>query len=247
MIFEWIKSHKLICVWALASIVYAFIIHCLFSYYPDNQWFVAKWSAGEILTYVSTVSLGLLAVWQNQKIQEESDKSQERLEKIIADSNSIAVINKIIQYEMENLQRLRITFDDFSKASDPQRIASKYGENVFNTVGIMTAMSILENELDNSFFALGRELRIDFDLRKNDEAPLKKAFVSFYLGAKQLIQQLSASPNEHFEKEIITLMKLRDNFAKEREDYLVEQENKLNRLLYEKINVDEIKNIYKRV
>ena len=42
-------------------------------------------------------------------------------------------------------------------------------------------------------------------------------------------------------------MKLRDNFAKEREVYLVEQENKLNRLLYEKINVDEIKNIYKRV
>lgn len=244
---KWIKSHKLICVWAGASIIYAFIIHCLFSIYPTNSWFVAKWSAGEILTYVSTVSLGLLAVWQNQKLQEENDKSQERLEIIIRDSNNISIVNKMVQYEMDNLQRLRTAFDNFSVACDPQHIASKYGENITNKIGIMTAMSVLENELDNSFFALGRELRIDFDLRKNDDAPLKKIFASFYLGGKQLIQKLREAPDEYFDEEIKVLMQLRDSFAKERENYLVEQENKLNNLLYEKLTIEEIKNMYKRV
>lgn len=181
---KWIKSHKLICIWAGASIIYTFIIHCLFSIYPTNSWFAAKWSAGEILTYVSTVSLGLLAVWQNQKLQEENDKSQERLQTIIRDSNNIAVINKVVQYEMDNLQRLRIAFDNFSLACDPQHIASQYGENITDKVGIMTAMSVLENELDNSFFVLGRELRIDFDMKKNDDVPLKKSFAAFYFAGK---------------------------------------------------------------
>lgn len=152
---KWIKSHKLICVWAGASIIYAFIIHCLFSIYPTNSWVVAKWSAGEILTYVSTVSLGLLAVWQNQKLQEENDKSQERLEIIIRDSNNISVVNKMVHYEMDNLQRLRTAFDNFSVSCNPQHIASKYGENITDKIGIMTAMSVLENELDNSFLHLG--------------------------------------------------------------------------------------------
>ena len=74
----------------MASIVYAFVIHVLFSVYPRNNWLIAKWSAGEILTYASTVSLGLLAVWQNRKIQNENDKAQERLERIIEQSNQLA-------------------------------------------------------------------------------------------------------------------------------------------------------------
>lgn len=38
------------------------------------KWLQAKWTAGELLTYMSTISLGLLAFWQNQKFQEEQRK-----------------------------------------------------------------------------------------------------------------------------------------------------------------------------
>ena len=31
------------------------IIHILFSYYPDNEWLVAKWSAGELLGYFGAI------------------------------------------------------------------------------------------------------------------------------------------------------------------------------------------------
>ena len=83
----------------MASVIYAFIIHVLFSLYPSNDWLIAKWTAGEILTYASTVSLGLLAVWQNRKIQSENDKAQSRLEDIINKSNELEILGKIVEYE----------------------------------------------------------------------------------------------------------------------------------------------------
>ena len=65
----WFEKH-LILTWAIASVIYAIVIHILFSISISNTWFQAKWSAGEILTYVSTVALGLLAVWQNNSYKE---------------------------------------------------------------------------------------------------------------------------------------------------------------------------------
>ena len=56
--------------------MFAIIVQCLFSKSASSEIFHAKWGAGDILTYASTVALGLLAVWQNQKIKEESDRNQ---------------------------------------------------------------------------------------------------------------------------------------------------------------------------
>lgn len=101
---KWI-AENLIFIWVVVSILFAFIIHCLFSLSAKNDWWEAKWSAGDILTYVSTVSLGLLAVWQNKKLKEESDVSQQRMERVAKQANEIAMISKIISYERErNLQ-----------------------------------------------------------------------------------------------------------------------------------------------
>lgn len=62
-----------------------------------------------------------------------------------------------------------------------------------------------------------------------------------------MIQKLREEPDKYFIEEINVLMRLRDGFAKEREIYLAEQENKLNNLLYEKLTIEEIRNMYKRV
>lgn len=56
--------------------------------------FVAHWGAGDILTYASTISLGLLAMWQNKKQQEENDITQERMERIIIHANELSIISK---------------------------------------------------------------------------------------------------------------------------------------------------------
>lgn len=56
-----------IVVWAVISIVVACVVHLLFKNAAPYPCLEASWSAGDILTYISTVSLGLLAMWQNQK------------------------------------------------------------------------------------------------------------------------------------------------------------------------------------
>lgn len=70
----WITKHSnpLILEWAVISIVFMILIHIAFSF-AGPEWLQAKWGAGDILTYASTIALGLLAMWQNQKIQEIQD------------------------------------------------------------------------------------------------------------------------------------------------------------------------------
>lgn len=243
---QWMKKHMIL-TWVIASALYAFVIHCLFSVYPKNPWLVAKWSAGDILTYVSTVSLGLLAVWQNKKIQDENDIAQSRLEGIIKHSNEIEIINKIVEYEKDNLRELKEAFDEFSKACDPQIITSYYGNNSGEIVKIKSAMVTAEQNLDNCFFKLARELRIDIKLKQNDESPIKQPFVIYYRTGKKMISKIQEEPLQPFEKEIVQSAMARDAFVKEREKYLVEQEEKLNTLLYGNLTMKEIKELYKRV
>ncbi len=61
--------------WAILSVVVAAVIHTLFSLPAPKEYWVATWSAGDILTYISTVALGLLALWQTQKLHYDNEKT----------------------------------------------------------------------------------------------------------------------------------------------------------------------------
>lgn len=60
--------------WLLLSIVIAFIIHCIFQLRTNNDFFVAVWSAGDILTYFSTILLAWIAYRQNERYKEAEEK-----------------------------------------------------------------------------------------------------------------------------------------------------------------------------
>ena len=73
---EWIKRHKVFVIICFVIIVIGvpFAIHCLFKIHPteDYDFFVAEWSAGELLQYYGgvlafsgTVILGALSLHQN--------------------------------------------------------------------------------------------------------------------------------------------------------------------------------------
>lgn len=98
------------------------IIHILFNIHPTSDWWVAKWSAGEILGYVSAISLGLLAFWQNQKITEDGQKRENR--------------NKAIEtYAFFDFSNLKVSFI-FEKLTPKDIISeektAKLIENGFN-------------------------------------------------------------------------------------------------------------------
>lgn len=89
--FQWLKSHiKMVCFILFILIVgVPFAIHILFKIAPTNNFFVAEWTAGELLGYYGTILgvcgtiiLSLLALWQNQIIKIENDKKEELLQKI---------------------------------------------------------------------------------------------------------------------------------------------------------------------
>lgn len=90
--FEWIKRYRIkfiaICVAVLILLVgVPFAINLLFKFSCNVHVFEAEWSAGDalgyygaILSFVGTVVLGALALYQNHIIKEEADKKAMRLE-----------------------------------------------------------------------------------------------------------------------------------------------------------------------
>lgn len=72
---QWLNKNKWLIIWALLSVIAALVVHLLFQKPAPNVFLQAKWSPGDILTYFSTISLGLLAMWQNQKsLREQKDQ-----------------------------------------------------------------------------------------------------------------------------------------------------------------------------
>ena len=113
---EWTKQH-LVTSWAIASGVFAVLIHILYAIPAPCDFLENKWGAGDILTYVSTVALGLLAVWQNQRFKEEGDKAQadaeiqhenaqNELRQIIRHNNEINTISHITDVELQYINRV---------------------------------------------------------------------------------------------------------------------------------------------
>lgn len=88
---NWIKTHKLV-VFIISLLIILgvpLVIHLLFKLHPSSDFFVAEWTAGEalgyygsILSFIGTVVLGFLALYQNQVIKEESDKREAMLMKM---------------------------------------------------------------------------------------------------------------------------------------------------------------------
>lgn len=75
MIKKFFKKWGWIIFWAILSVAVAAFIHVLFSQPTTEKCGKAVWSAGEILTYISTVALGLLALWQTQKIHYDNEQT----------------------------------------------------------------------------------------------------------------------------------------------------------------------------
>lgn len=89
MAFDWIKKHWIYVLLLALVIVLGvpFGIHLLFKIHPRVAFFSAEWSAGDALTYygsvlsfVGTVVLGALALYQNRLIKIEADKRAAILE-----------------------------------------------------------------------------------------------------------------------------------------------------------------------
>lgn len=89
---DWIKSHKILFVLSCIGVItmlfgIPFVINLLFKTPAVNELFQAEWDAGDalgyygaVLSFIGTVVLGALALYQNHIIKVDSDRRAELLE-----------------------------------------------------------------------------------------------------------------------------------------------------------------------
>lgn len=234
----------------IIAIIFALIIQFLFTLESGNKWLVAKWSAGDILTYASTVSLALLAVWQNKRFKEENDKSQARLERIIDDGNRLSIINKIIEYEEENYKRLKNAFENFSQNAEPHVIVPTFTKEYkdYKTYGnlekLQAAMLISGSKLDSSFNALQRELVRDLSTSTSDLNAINLAIDDYYLRARDLLNHFTTSPDVSALNLINECIEYKEKYLAESSNYIFRQAAKLESMLYSNLTIEQIKQMY---
>lgn len=249
--------NNLILKWVIFSVSFALIVHILFSWQAPHNWLIAKWSAGELLTYVSTIALGLLAVWQNKVFQEENEKSQLRLEELTQQANELNVVSKVIEIQKDNLDQLYLAVDGFSEACSPAviegvflKVAEPRGSE--SQLDIISKIRDVEDKVDVSLFALSRQLRQDVMFKNNDDCPLKKCLTNYYLFIKSIFDDFSKevikkgffNPFEENRSLHDELIKKSDEFLSRSEEYLKQQEDKLNNVLYGNLSLEQIKELY---
>ena len=139
-LFEYVYKNKyrLLIITILAFWIPIIAVHTLFKIELDkDSWFVAKWNAGELLTYIAgfetligTVFLGLISLHsteQSQKIANQLSKENNQLQKILA-QNMFPIVN-IRNVHVSNTDNMAIV---------PQSLSGKTGSYV---VGISESVN----------------------------------------------------------------------------------------------------------
>lgn len=113
--FLWLKKHVKLIGFVIFFLIIGgpFVIHMLFKANSAIDFFIAEWTAGEVLGYygavmgfLGTVILSLLALWQNQVIKNENDKREKLMQKIEEEKQLplFKFINLTCNSDYENLK-----------------------------------------------------------------------------------------------------------------------------------------------
>ena len=119
------KGKSIVLIGAVCAALCACLVHIIFSLSSPCSFFSAHWTAGELLSYMGTIALGLLALWQNKEIQRISEENEKRMEKIEANSNEIALKQMIVKYQMERLNTIRTCLDEYMGLVKPAKLIKK--------------------------------------------------------------------------------------------------------------------------
>ncbi len=230
----------LIAIWAVASILFALFIHWHFSILAPNEWFAAKWGAGDILTYVSTVALGLLAVWQNKQIKDEADKSQDRLEKISIDANELSVITKLIDNESQYITLLDNAFTELLDACGHENISI-----VMMDTFDKTKVSLAIKRINQALLHFVQIFFSGYQLRNYNAMPLLDSCKEIAENASQILTEYLNTKNANPAVLYNSLNHYTQTKA-EKEIYICMRRTQLNRILLEKLTLAEIRSFYIR-
>ena len=237
------------------STIFALIIHILFSFAAPCDFLVGKWGAGDILTYVCTIGLGLLAIWQNQRFKEENDKAQEmmdkqnteaqeRMEKLTRQANELAVISKIIEAESLRIEQTSQALDKFYSYCDYQKISSLYLTNGLTPIQKNAALTDWRSDLLKSFndvlYQLGRDTCVDVE-------NITLHVVRLCGAATDFIAVLHDQKPQDYSTEIDKIKDKQLDYLSARGAYFVDTDAQYRRLVYGQMSLADIRQTYCKI
>ena len=233
-------GNKWILWWVVVSILAMLVIHALFvPVGPD--WLQARWGAGDLLTYVGTVSLSLLAVWQNKRFKEENDKAQERLERISQQTNELSIINKILEHEEHRIERMNVALSRFDDFSDLTRLLAQQ-RNLLNEHNLTAGMVQCRLDLQNSYKDLLFKLVDDPFIDTN---ALRVHSSKCFIQAGTVIEMIAHSEGmvnmQGFSTECDKLKQLKLDFLEMSNNYRDSVNKTYRHLLYDNVFIQEIR------
>lgn len=140
-----------------------FLTHCLYKIKLHNSFWIAEWTAGDILSYYgsvlsfcATVILSLLAIWQNKAIQDESDKHACLLEEMennrVCPFFVISLIQESIYHSDMHIAIKNVTENIALDVSLLELEGTlNRGECLKNTYGTLVSNESITVELKNGF------------------------------------------------------------------------------------------------
>lgn len=230
----------------ILSAIVVLITHVLFSIPAPFTFFEGKWEeAGDFLTYVSTIALGILAVWQNQKFKKENDAAQTRMENLTNRANELSVVSKIIEYESERISLLKAKTQSFIDACHTEGIFDDLSDVAnqpkdFMKTFVKMKMDSREKHIRLSAVELLSELGTYPD--NSQTVSLIKCLSEYSECAISIIKNTrELSVNEEAYNEKVSKEKF---FITSIYDFIAERELLLNKVIYGNLSLEEIKGMY---
>ena len=205
--------------------------------------------AGDILIFVSTVALGLLAVWQNKKFKEENDAAQGRLENLTKRSNELSAINKIIEHENINISRLKEKMQNFISACNTEATLVDLSDvahqpDDFKKLFLKIKMDYRNKQIRLCTIELLSELKAYPDnAPDNAEAIKLLQLISKYSECSiELTQKIrtNSSADGTYKEKADAEKELIISFS----DFISNREAMLNKVIFEYLTLDQIKAMY---
>lgn len=243
--FQKLFEQHLILIWSIIIILFIVVIHSLFSIESPHKWLIATWSSGDILTFIGTVSLGLLAIWQNKSLQKTNEKSQERMESLAKKSNELAIMSKIIEYETARLNDLKLKTKNFLDATNTATI-NEVLSDVSQQVATFRKLYVkIKVEYQNKQIKLcAIELLSELNNYANDEKVL--CLIEEMSKYANLAEKLNKTVLEHTATEATFKEKIKFeiSFTNDIYNFISARTSFINKIISGHLTYEQIKNIY---
>lgn len=224
------KTKGLIVGIIVVSILAAVGIHLAFIPQTSNPWIYAKWTGGEILTYIGTIALGIIAIGQNGQMED-----------ISRDANRMNVLSKAIEYEMTKKAKMESLLLNLQNELNVQRIVTVvFGEEKKEKnnkkdlivmgiqISIQSSAEAVICEIDDDEIDESQELVAAIDDCRN--------------AAKILLEKMLDHEINDCEAEIMMLMKNVSVFSSKKDNYCKVKQDELDQFIY--TDMIDMKKIY---